>query len=247
MNETVYGRAPGGPRGDAIGDRESVIRFVSSHLVSLSEGSSYYPGQEIKQGFKSAENQALCWSSPFQTGQGEFWSTFPNKLTPFMGPVQKDLGSSTERRRKSRVPNFPGWTHLISLPSASECQKDYSFTSTPPKPGQQGMGLRQWEKLWANPTESGSSGTTGYPRMVTFPGPRLLVSPQTEHYAPPKLWWPEMVTHPHDPWTSHTRPSEGPMAPVSLPCQPQPLALSPSWGLRRGGIQYLFDMATAFL
>lgn len=43
------------------------------------------------------------------------------------------------------------------------------------------------------------------------------------------------------------RPREGPMAPVTLPCQPQPLALSPSWGLRRGGIQYLFDMATAFL
>lgn len=59
-----------------------------------------------------------------------------------MGPAQKRPWFINRTTDESRVPNFPGWTHLISLPSASECQKDY-FLSHPSHQNQnKGMSLR---------------------------------------------------------------------------------------------------------
>lgn len=119
-----------------------VYQICLNSLVSLSEGSSSYPGQEINLGSSSQ------------------WETKPSAEAPpsTPGKVNSGLRSQTNYSHswalhkrswfinrttdESRVPNYPGWTHLISLPSASECQKDY-FLSHPSHQNQnKGMSLR---------------------------------------------------------------------------------------------------------
>ena len=58
-----------------------------------------------------------------------------DKLSPPLGPAEKRPWLFTNRTAdESKVPNFPksGRT-TYTLPSASECQRDYSFKPTPTK------------------------------------------------------------------------------------------------------------------
>lgn len=66
----------------------------------------------------------------------------PKQTIPIHGPRTKRPCFINRTTDESRVPNFPGWTHLKNSPSANECRKDYSRSHPPHRNQNKGMSLR---------------------------------------------------------------------------------------------------------
>lgn len=134
MNETIEGRAPGGHGGDANGIGR-VRSDWSPTNKTLSEGSSPYPGQEIKPGSTQWETKRTTEALPSDVDKVDFDLHSQTKNNPHPWALhRKTLVFIDRTADESKVPNFlqSGRTSY-TLPSVSECQRDYSFKPTPTK------------------------------------------------------------------------------------------------------------------
>lgn len=105
---------------------------------------AHHPIQAKKSNLGSSqwETKPSAEALPSKLAKLNFVPNIPKQTIPIHGPRTKRPCFINRTADESRVPNFPGWTHLINSPSANECRKDYSLSHPPHQNQNKGMSLR---------------------------------------------------------------------------------------------------------